>query len=77
MTNWTEERCANAPAELEIIGTNLYVQRRNIDETEEGYICESREVTFDEYNFFEEIKAINTDEAIEAYTMELIEEGIL
>lgn len=77
MTNWTEEQCADMPNELDVIGTDLYIQRRNIEKSHEGYTCESRQITFDEYNLFEEIKNINTDKAIEDFTMELIEEGIL
>lgn len=87
MTNWTEEHCASQPSVLEVIGRNLYIQRRNITEVTHkatgdmpeytDWECESREISFDEYNLLKEIEQINTDKAIENYTMELIEEGVL
>lgn len=87
MTNWRTEYCASQPSELEVIGRNLYIQRRDITEvshiSEEdsseytNWECESREISFDEYNLLKDIEQINTDKAIEDYTMELIEEGVL
>lgn len=87
MTNWKKECCASQPSELEVIGRELYIQRRNITEVlheADGDVlkytnweCESREISFDEYNLLQEIEQMNTDKAIEAYTMELIEEGVL
>lgn len=85
MTNWQEEFCAERPDELQVIGKSLYIQRRNIEEydsTDEnqpnhGWKCESREIGFDEYLLLKEIEEMDTSAAIDAYTEQLIEEGIL
>lgn len=87
MTNWKTEYCASQPSDLEVIGRNLYIQRRNITEVTHAsdgetpeytnWECESREISFDEYNLLKDIEQINTEKAIEDYTMELIEEGVL
>jgi hypothetical protein len=39
--------------------------------------CDSREITVSEYQMLESIKQINTDKAIDDYTAQLIEEGLL
>lgn len=87
MTNWTIEHCSAEPKELEIIGSNLYIQRKNIERVrhpeENGmpaytdYICESREISFDEYNLLKEIETIDGNKAVDAFCEALIEEGIL
>lgn len=84
MTNWTQERCQELPAELELVGKDLYIQRRNIEYFEDkgdtpahGYVCESRFISISEYNMFVEIEAIDTAKAIDDYNMQLIEDGIL
>lgn len=70
---------------------NLYIQRRNITtqehEEQDGmaaytdYVCESREITESEYEMLKSIEEIKTDEAVTAaideYTMQLIEGGLL
>lgn len=68
MTNWKIEYCAEQPDELQIIGKELYMQRRNIHkvthEATEGmeaytdWKCESREISFAEY------QQLITDEAV-------------
>ena len=40
-------------------------------------MCESREITESEYAMLESIEQSNTEKAIEDYTMQLIEEGVL
>jgi hypothetical protein len=91
MKQWTEERCAERPAELLLIAPSLYIQRRNIqevthEETEDQaayteYVCESREITESEYALLQSVEEIQTDkavtDAIDQYTAELIEEGVL
>lgn len=89
MKAWINERCAERPEELQDIGCGLYMERRNIREvhheadevagTEEytDYECECREVTADEYHVLQSIKEIDTSSAIDAYTQELLEEGLL
>ena len=89
MRQWTEERCAEQPQELQLISSNTYIQRRNIEKVEheadetagiEAYtewICESREITVSEYEMLKSIEEISTTEAIDAYTLALIEEGLL
>lgn len=59
MGTWRIEICSEKPAELQLIGKELYIERRNIhmvehDATEvaEAYTdweCESREITLTEY----------------------------
>ena len=89
MKQWREEHCAQRPDELQAIASGLFMQRRGIrkvaheaDETAgteayTEYVCESREITESEYAMLESITQINTDKAIDAYTMQLIEEGVL
>lgn len=91
MKQWTEERCSTKPEELQLVAPNLYIQRRNIaeqvhEETEEmpaytDYVCESREITESEYEMLQSIGEIQTkksvNEAIDEYTLQLMEEGLL
>lgn len=89
MKQWTEERCSEQPLELQLISKDTYMQRRNIKEvTHEAdeltgmdayteWVCESREISVSEYEMIKSIEKINTDKAIDAYTMQLIEEGML
>ena len=41
------------------------------------WVSECRIISIDEYNLLESIKEIKTDEAIDGYTLQLIEEGLL
>lgn len=87
MKEWTKERCAEQPLELQLVAPSTYIQRRNITKVEheetEGmpaytdWECESREISVSEYNMLESIKAIDTQEALDAYTEQLIEEGVI
>ena len=87
MTEWRKTNFADVPKEIEIIGRGLYLQCRNIEQIEHeeqdgmpSYIdweCDSREITFEEYNLISEIASISNEKAIDAYTEQLIEEGIL
>ena len=89
MKQWSEEHCAQRPDELQAIAPGLFMQRRGIrevtheaDETArtEAYtefVCESREITESEYAMLESIEQISTEKAIDAFTMQLIEEGVL
>lgn len=89
MKAWKQERCSEQPEELQDIGGGLYIERRNIraekheaDETlgiEEytDFVCESREISVDEYNMFKSMEEIDTQAAIDDYTEQLIEEGLL
>ena len=87
MKAWKEERSAERPSELQLISPETYIQRRNIEEehheaTEDmeaytDYVCESRIVTVSEYEMLKSIEEIDSSEAIDAYTEELIEEGVL
>lgn len=74
---------------MQLIATDTYIQRRNIEKVEhqadevagtEGYtewVCESREISVSEYEMLKSIEEIDTSEAIDAYTLTLIEEGLL
>ena len=91
MKQWAEERCANQPAELQLVGPNTYIQRRNIRQEEHeateqaaaytDFVCESREISVGEYEMLKSIEEIRTDEAVSAaideYTMQLMEGGRL
>lgn len=60
MTEWKIENCPQKPSELQVIGKDLYMQRRNIHEQyHEAYAdmdaytdweCECRKITFAEYD---------------------------
>ena len=41
------------------------------------YECMSREISVSEYNMLQAIEQINTDKAIEEYTLKLMEEGAI
>lgn len=85
MTDWKQEYCQSRPEELELVGRDLYIQRRNIEarviEDEflqsSGYVCESRFISSSERNMLLEIEAIDTAKAIDDYNMQLIEDGVL
>lgn len=91
MKQWTEERCASRPAELQLVGPDTYIQRRNIQQekhetTEQAaaytdFVCESREISVSEYEMLKSIEEIRTEDAVTAaideYTMQLMEGGLL
>lgn len=87
MKQWKEERCSTQPEELEVIAPGVFMQRRNIEAVEHeatdemaaytDYVCECREVTESEYEMLKSIESINTDRAIEEYTLQLMEEGVI
>ncbi len=89
MKQWSEEHCAGRPEKLQTIAPGLYIQRRNIKEVQHEadevagtdayteFVCESREITESEYAMLESIEQISTEKAIDAFTMQLIEEGVL
>lgn len=85
MTDWKQEYCQFLPEELELVGRDLYIQRRNIEAVtvedefapSTGYICESRFISTSERNMLAEIEAIDTAKAIDEYNMQLIEDGVL
>ena len=66
MKEWTKERCSEEPQEA-TEGMEAYTD----------WECDSREITVSEYQMLESIKQINTDKAIDDYTAQLIEEGLL
>lgn len=89
MKEWKEERCASQPEELEIVAEGIYIQRRNIAEVKHKadktagteayteYVCESREISVSDYNMLKSIEEISTEAAIDAYTEQLLEEGVI
>ena len=70
---------------------DTFIQRRNIQQEEHperdgmaaytDYVCESREISVGEYEMLKSIEEIRTDEAVTAaideYTMQLMEGGLL
>lgn len=87
MKQWSKELCAEQPKELQIVAPDTYIQRRNIVAVEHeatddmpaftSYECESREISVSEYEMLKSIEEIDVTEAIDAYTLTLIEEGLL
>ena len=87
MTSWTEDICSEKPEELIMGSPTSYIQRRNIHQitipatadTPEytQWVSEIRFISIDEYNLLESIKEIKVDDAIDEYTLQLIEEGLL
>ena len=87
MKNWREEHCSSEPSELQSIAPGLFMQRKDIHKVEheesEGmpgfteWVCECREITESELNMLKAIEEIDTQEAIDAYTESLIEEGVI
>ena len=87
MKAWVTEICSNRPDELQVIGPETYIQRRNITAVEHpeqdgipaytDYTCESREITVSEYQMLASITEIDNAKAIDDYTMQLIEQGVL
>lgn len=85
MTKWTEDICSEKPEELIQASPTSYIQRRNIHSEEvqmddmsyTQWVSECRIISIDEYNLLESIKEIKVDEAIDDYTLQLIEEGLL
>lgn len=85
--NWKKEQCAERPAELQTISYDTYIERKDIREVEypemdgEGiytaWECTSREIGITEYWMLQSIKDIETSKAIDEYTMQLIEEGVI
>lgn len=91
MKEWTKEICAERPELLQRVAPDIYIERKDIVSTyhqgSDGmpgytdYECLSREISVSEYNLLKDIANISTqeavDSAIDAYTEQLIEEGIL
>lgn len=87
MKEWSKEICSEKPEELQLIAPNTYIERKGIVEVRHeasenmpaytDYECMSREISVSEYNMLMSITEINTNKAIDAYTEELIKEGII
>ena len=87
MKAWKEEHCASRPEELQLVSGETYIERRNIrqvhHEAAEGieawdeWACESREIGVSEHGLLKSIEEIDTQQAIDDYTEQLIEEGLL
>lgn len=70
MQEWKQELCRERPEELQALGKDMYIQRRNIvpyekkgadGETEEGYSCECRILSKSEYLAFKEQEERNAE----------------
>ena len=87
MKEWSKERCSEKPEELQLVAPDTYIERKDIvevqhEETEDmpaytDYECMSREISVSEYQMLQSITEISTQDAIDAYTEQLIEEGLL
>lgn len=89
MKAWKEEHCAQRPNELQLIAPDTYIQRRNIAEVQheaneeagiEAYTdfkCESRTISVSEYEMIKSINDYDAQTAIDEYTEQLVEEGVL
>lgn len=77
MTDWFTEHNAQKPEALQVIAPTTFMERKDIYQDGDLWASTSRKISFDEYYMLQAIKEIRTDEAIDDYTMQLIEEGIL
>lgn len=91
MKEWKKELCSEMPETLQLIAPDLYIERKDIVQVEYksqgnipayiGYECMSREISVSEYEMLQSIEAIQTNKdvskAIDDYTMQLIEGGLL
>lgn len=89
MTDWRKETSIAKPAEIQEVGPGVLIERRNIeqktqqpaegteDEAYTYYEAESRTLTVSEYNMLQSITEIDNTKAIDAYTMQLFEEGVI
>ncbi len=89
MKAWKQERCSEQPETLQDIGGGLYMERRNITaenhdadesagvEAYTDYVCECREITHDEYHMLKSLEEFEAQDAIDAYTEQLLEEGVI
>ena len=89
MKEWKEEHCQQQPEEIQVIGDGLLMQRRNIHEVTHKadkkagtpayseWVSEAREITEAEYQMLKSIEEISAEAAIDAYTEQLIEEGVI
>lgn len=85
MTDWTREYCFRRPPEVEDVDKDSVIVRTDIVEEEvetpEGkekrWSCLSRIMTRSEHLMLEDIKNIDVSRAIDEYTLQLIEEGII
>ena len=87
MKEWSKERCSEKPEQLQLVAPDTYIERKDIVEVRHeetdympaytDYECMSREISVSEYNMIKSITEINTNNAIDAYTEELIKEGII
>ena len=80
--SWKKEINSVLPDELQEIGAGLYmnivaVTKERDGETYECFESDSREISITDYNMIKSIEEIETDKAIDDYTMQLIEEGLL
>lgn len=63
------------------------MERKNIEEEEHDatdeqaaytdYVCDCREISISEYQMLKSIEEYDATEAVDAYTLQLIEEGVL
>lgn len=85
--NWKKETLSEKPSELQLIASGIYMERKNIhevyhegDELQDGYTaweCDSRDISVSDYNLLKSFESIRVDEAIDNYTLQLIEEGVI
>lgn len=87
MTEWKKEICSTQPPEVESVAPGKVICRRNITEvhhdatdnmeTYTDWECEYQIMGESDYQMLKNIEQINTDAAIDAYTEQLMEEGLL
>lgn len=77
MTDWFREESTERPEALQVIAPNTFMERKDIEETNGIWWSTSRKISFDEYYMLKSIEEITVDKAIDEYTLQLIEEGIL
>ena len=87
MQDWKKEVSRQKPEPLELVATGTYIERKNIKEVEHektewqdaytDYECVSREISVSEYNMLKSIQEIDSQKAVDAYTLQLMKEGVI
>ena len=89
MKDWTTEKCSQKPEEFQKISNDTFILRKDIELLEDGsYTCQSRIITENEYTQLsaifdmlgqatQVITGFQKENAIDEYTLELIEMGVL
>ena len=87
MQDWKNEVSRQKPDPHELVAPGIYIERKDIKEVEHeetewqdaytDYECMSREISVRDYNMLKSIQEIDSQKAVDAYTLQLMEEGVI